>query len=91
MAAVLVAVWIGDHPLLARTITVQDIVLDSAITDDRLLAHRLEELLGESVVSFDVRRTDLVNDVTLVRVRRGAGADSGRIAQPAARQTGGTA
>ncbi|RHW24118.1 DUF4956 domain-containing protein [Nocardioides immobilis] len=89
MGAVLVAVWIGDHPLLARTTTVQDIVLDSAVTDDGLLAQRLEDLLGDSVVSFDVQRTDLVNDVTLVRVRRRATTDSKGIARSAVRRAGG--
>lgn len=89
MAAVLVAVWIGDHPRLARTTTVHDIVLDSAVTDDQLLAQRLEELLGDTVVSFDVQRTDLVNDVTHVRVRRHANTESGRLPRPAAQQAGG--
>lgn len=90
MAAVLGAVWIGDHPLLARTTTVQDIVLDSAITDDEQLAQRLAALLDDSVVSFDVQRTDLVNDVTLVRVRRRASAGDGRLARSAVRHTGGS-
>lgn len=89
MGAVLVAVWIGDHPLLARITTVQDIVLDSGVTDDGLLAQRLEDLLGDSVVSFDVQRTDLVNDVTLVRVRRRASTDSEGITRSDVRRVGG--
>lgn len=72
MGAVLVAVWIGDHALLTRPTTVQELVLDFAVTDERLLSERLDALLGDSVVSFDVRRTDLVNDITVVRVRRRA-------------------
>lgn len=88
MVAILVAVWIGDHPLLARTTTTQDVVLDSAVTDDEQVAERLEALSGGSVLSFDVQRTDLVNDVTLVRVRRRASTTGGRLPGRTVHQSG---
>lgn len=69
MAAVVLAVYLGDHPRLAPPSTVQELVLDHAMTDLAALTTHLEELLGADVLAITVRRTDLVNDTTLVQVR----------------------
>jgi cytochrome c biogenesis factor len=70
MAGVLVAIWIGDHSVFARTISSQDIILDAAIGDETEVARRLAEMLGDGVLSFQVKKVDLVTGTTLVRVRR---------------------
>ena len=69
MGAVLVAVAVGDSRLIAPRSQTQQILLDRAHTDQTGLVAHLEQLLGGSVVSTKVIRTDLVNDTTLVDVR----------------------
>ncbi|MCW2817022.1 MAG: hypothetical protein JWN84_4477 [Nocardioides sp.] len=69
MAAVLCAVFIGDHPRLAPSTETQQLLLDRAHTSDAALVAHLEGLLGATVVSAKVVRNDLVNDTTLVDVR----------------------
>lgn len=69
MAAVLAAVAIGDHPRVSPRTRSQQLLLDRAHTDEAALRHHLETLLGGSVLSVEVVRTDLVNDTTLVDVR----------------------
>lgn len=69
LGAVLAAIYVGDHPRLAPTSRSQELLLDRAHTDERGLTAHLEGLLGAEVVSLTVRRTDLVNDTTLVEVR----------------------
>jgi hypothetical protein len=69
MAAVLVAVAIGDSRLVAPRSRAQQILLDRAHTDETGLVAHLEQVLGGTVVSTKVVRTDLVNDTTLVDVR----------------------
>jgi hypothetical protein len=69
MAAVLAAVAIGDSPAFSRRTKSQQLLLDRAHTDSAALVAHLEGLLGGTVRSADVVRTDLVNDTTLVDVR----------------------
>ena len=69
MAAVLAAVAIGDSPAFSRRTKSQQLLLDRAHTDEGALVAHLEGLLGGTVRSADVVRTDLVNDTTLVDVR----------------------
>lgn len=69
MALVLLSIWGGDHPRLVRDTRAQDLLLDRAFTDQRGLIAHLEGVLGAHVDDVTVRRTDLVNDTTLVRVR----------------------
>jgi hypothetical protein len=69
MAALLVAVLIGDHPQLFARYRVQTITLDEAIPDEGRLVARLEDLLGARVRGLAVRRLDLVNDTTVVEAR----------------------
>jgi len=69
MAAVLAAIAIGDHPRITPPMRTQQILLDRAHPDEGSLHVHLEAVLGGSVLSTKVVRTDLVNDTTLVDVR----------------------
>jgi Domain of unknown function (DUF4956) len=69
MAAVLVAVAVGDHPRIAPRSRSQQLLLDRAHTDEAALLAHLERLLGAPVLSTKVVRADLVNDTTLLDVR----------------------
>lgn len=69
MAALLVAVFIGDHPRLFAEYRVETILLDRAYADEASLLTRLEELLGARVLRATVRNVDLVEDTTKVEVR----------------------
>lgn len=67
IGAMLVAVWIGDHPRLFARYRTQQVNLDAAYSDESHLVSRLEQMLHARV--HRVRRVDLVNDTTLVEVR----------------------
>jgi hypothetical protein len=69
MAALLAALFIGDHGRLLARYRSQRINLDRAFTDERELGAHLEQLLGAKVHRITVRRVDLVNDTTDVDVR----------------------
>ena len=69
MAAVLAAVFVGDHPNLFTRYRHQIIRLDRAYLDEREAVARLEELLGGTVRRITIRDVDLVNDTTHVDVR----------------------
>jgi len=69
MALVLAALFIGDHPRIARGSSRQQLVLDRAYTDQAALRLRVETLIGGSIQSLTVLKTDLVNDTTTVDVR----------------------
>lgn len=77
MAAVLLAVAVGDHPRVAPRARTQQLLLDRAHVQDAALVAHLEQLLGGTVVSTKVVRTDLVDDTTLVDVRYRPGAALG--------------
>lgn len=69
MAAVVLAIAIGDSPRLVRRPEVEQLLVDHAYTDRLLLVAHLEGLLGGTILSTKVLRTDIVNDTTLVDVR----------------------
>jgi Domain of unknown function (DUF4956) len=69
MAALLVAVYVADHPRLFAGYRVEEVMLDAAYTDETALVQRLEHMLGARVHRLTVRRVDLVNDTTQVEVR----------------------
>jgi hypothetical protein len=69
MALIVAALWIGDHPRIAKRTQRQDLLLDRAHTDQAGLEAHVRGLLGPSVASVTAVRTDLVNDTTLVTVR----------------------
>lgn len=69
MGLILLSIYAGDHPRLSRGTLSQEMLLDRAHTDRRGLVGHLEGLLGAHVDHVTVRRTDLVNDTTLVHVR----------------------
>lgn len=69
MAAIVATLYIGDHPLLSRRSARQQILLDRAYGDQTALRAHVEALIGGTVQSLTVLKTDLVNDTTLVDVR----------------------
>ena len=69
MTIILIGLAIGDHPQLFGTYRIQTITLDQAITSEPLLHARLEELLNARVHQMRVRRTDFIEDCTVVEVR----------------------
>jgi hypothetical protein len=69
MAAIVIALAIGDHPALFGDYRVQTITLDRAFTDEAALRSHLAGLLNATVHRVQVRRVDLVQDTTQVEVR----------------------
>ncbi|MGY9074659.1 MAG: DUF4956 domain-containing protein [Acidimicrobiales bacterium] len=69
MGAVLIALFVGDHPRLYPTARHLVITLDAAFTDEVALTARLESLLDGHVLRLRVKRVSLVNDTTVVDVR----------------------
>ena len=69
MAAVLAALFIGDHPRMLAGSRNQVMTLDSAYTNETALTARLESLLGARVVRLRIKKVDLINDSTIVDVR----------------------
>ena len=78
MAIILIGLAVGDHPRLFGRYRVQVITLDEAITSEPLLRARLEELLSATVHQIRVRRTDLIEDSTVVEVRYEQRASTGQ-------------
>ncbi len=68
-AAILAALYIGDHPDLFGRYRNQVINVDAAYTDETALIMHLESLLNAKVHRITVRKIDLVNDTTAVDVR----------------------
>lgn len=69
MAAIVVVMFVGDHPALFGRYRHQIVTLDHAYVSEPVLQARLEDLLGATVHRFTVRKVDLVNDTTVVDVR----------------------
>lgn len=69
MAAILVVMFVGDHPRLFARTRSQTVTLDAAYADESELTSRLEELLGADVRRVKVKQLNLVNDTTVVAVR----------------------
>jgi hypothetical protein len=75
MAAVLVAVAMGDSPRISRRPDTQQLLLDHAFASESALTAHLATYLGATILSTKVVRTDVVNDTTLVDVRYVPSAD----------------
>lgn len=69
MAALLAALFVGDHPRLFSRTRTQTVTLGAAYTSEAQLTERLEKMLGCRVRRLKVRRINLVNDTTVVDVR----------------------
>jgi hypothetical protein len=69
MALILLALFVGDHPRLFARYRVQTLTLDQAILDEGVLIGHLEQLLKARVYQVKVRRTDLIDESTVVEVR----------------------
>lgn len=69
MAALVVTMFVGDHPKVFGSYGRQVIQLDRAIVDPQELKAELSTRLDADVQSVSVQRLDLVNDFTLVDVR----------------------
>lgn len=68
MALVVAVLWIGDSPRLFAGNDHRTVVLDRAFADQAELTTALELLLDGRVHSAQVRKLDLVNDLTVVDV-----------------------
>ena len=68
MVAILLALYIGDHPALFARSRSHVMRLDRAFTNEAALVSYLELMLGAKVHRAIVRKVDLVNDTTSVEV-----------------------
>lgn len=68
-AAILAVMFLGDHPRLHQGYRVQTVTLDRAITDETALVAELERRLGARVMRLELRKVDLVHDLTVVEAR----------------------
>ncbi|MEZ5224445.1 MAG: DUF4956 domain-containing protein [Ilumatobacteraceae bacterium] len=68
-AAILAVMFLGDHPRLQQGYRVQTVTLDRAITDETALVAELERRLGARVMRLELRKVDLVHDLTVVEAR----------------------
>ena len=69
MAAILLALWVGDNPRLLPHSRRQLMVLDRAYDNEPAMVAHLEERLGAQVQGVTVQKVDHVNDSTWVEVR----------------------
>ena len=69
MGLIVVALYIGDHPLLFGAYRSKTITLDTAYLDEATVRRRLEEMLDARVHRVSIRKVDLVRDTTTVDVR----------------------
>jgi len=68
-AALLLVMYVVDHPRLLRRVRRQIVTLDRAYADERLLREALSQLYGGELRHFVVLDLDFVRDVTKVDVR----------------------
>jgi hypothetical protein len=68
-AALLLVMYVVDHPQLGRRVRRQIVTMDRAYVDERLLRDALGRLFGAELRHFVVLDLDLVRDVTKVDVR----------------------
>jgi len=69
MVAIVAVMGIVDSPKVLGKFSSQTIVLDHVVTDPGELIAKLEEVVGGRVMSYSIRKKDLVDDVTVVDVR----------------------
>ncbi len=75
MGAIVLALFVGDHPRLFAGYRVQTLTLDAAYTDEVALRRHLEHLTGGTIHRVHVRKVDLVNDTTVVETRYEVGGE----------------
>jgi Domain of unknown function (DUF4956) len=68
-AALLLVMYVFDHPRLFRRVRRQIVTMDRAYADERVLRDALSRLFGPGLRHFVVLDLDLVRDVTKVDVR----------------------
>ncbi len=68
-AALLLVMYVVDHPRLLRRVRRQIVTMDHAYADERLLRDALSRLFGPELRRIVVLDLDLVRDVTKVDVR----------------------
>ena len=68
MAAILITLFIGDHPRLFTGHRTQTITMDAAYPDERVAVAQLERLLDADITRLRIRKLDLVHDTTVVDV-----------------------
>lgn len=68
MGAILLTLFIADHPRLFKNHRNQTVTLDVAYPDERAAIAQLETLLGAEVTRLRIRKLDLVHDTTVVDV-----------------------
>jgi hypothetical protein len=69
MGAILVALYVGDHPQLFSRYRTEVLTLDAAYTDEGALIDYLGLLLNAKIHRINVQKVDLVKDTTSVEVR----------------------
>jgi Domain of unknown function (DUF4956) len=67
--AILVAVFVGDHPRIINANRHQIVLLDRAHTNDNELRSELQAILNAHIHRVDVLKLDLLEQTTLVDVR----------------------
>ncbi len=68
MGAILLTLFVADHPKLYAGNRSQTITLDAAYPDERLAVAQVAELLGADVTRLRIKRLDMVRDITVVDV-----------------------
>jgi len=68
MGAILLTLFVADHPRLFTSHRTQTVTLDMAYPDERAAIAHLQSLLGAEVTRLRIRRLDLVHDTTVVDV-----------------------
>lgn len=84
VVAVLLAVFVADHPALFSSYRNQLVTLDRAFADETELRNQLEDRFSATVHRISVRKVDFVEDTTMVEVRFRVGNQSARAARPTA-------
>jgi hypothetical protein len=69
MGAILLVLYVGDHPLLFAGYRTEVLTLDVAYTNEAALIEYLGILLGAKIHRITVRKVDLVDNTTSVEVR----------------------
>jgi hypothetical protein len=69
MGALVIVLWIGDHPRLLARYRSQTMTLDRAFVDEHEVRAYLANLLGARIHEVVIRRIDIVTDTTVVDVR----------------------
>lgn len=68
MAAIILVLFIADHPRLFSKTRSQTITLDQAYPDEQVAVARLRGLLSAEITRVRIKKLDLVNDTTVVDV-----------------------